>query len=504
MQHAQFRPLGAGQLVGQTVESYRRLFRQLIVPTCLLVVPGVALMAGIGIWAYLSLKNDNLLKITQRPALSVQLANGADGRIALVFAAAGLVVLLSMTLMSAVTSVVVSQGYLGGAPSWRRGMAVALRRLGSLLLVYLIVAVVMIALDLPSIFLSLAASSFGVTATNVLQLVNVVTTIMEAYLGVSFAILAAVVVLEGDSGVSALRRCVSLVRGRWWATLGTLLLVGLVQFVGLIAVSVVVGLAFSAVREPAAPAAVLGIAACLLFPLQAVAITLIYFDLRNRHGGFDVTDLASRIGTAPPPAWSSSPEGWTVSAGAPFPGPEPSVGWSQQRQPGPWGGAGDPGTSGPGPGAPQGPASRKWPAGPSGGGGLPGWPDGANSPGSAPSTDREGASRQERWPPPVPAPAGSADETVHDPGPDPGAASRQDEGEVADALRWPSISPKPSPKPRAGSRPIIRDSARTGLAEGELTTATSGPGDAALPEGGDLSQPETGPVVMDPPDPDGA
>jgi hypothetical protein len=101
----------------------------------------------------------------------------------------------------------------------------------------------------------------------------------------SFTMVAPVVALEDVGPVAALRRSMTLVRGRWWPTVGFLVLVGLLgsvaaQLVQLVALPIVgaagvgigAGLGF----------VVLIVAQGLVVAAIAVMITLWYFDLRAR------------------------------------------------------------------------------------------------------------------------------------------------------------------------------------------------------------------------------
>jgi hypothetical protein len=105
------------------------------------------------------------------------------------------------------------------------------------------------------------------------------------WLAGSFSMLSAVIALEGIGPVEALQRSFRLVRGRWWPTVGFLLLVGLfgsvaAQLVQLVALPIVgagevgigAGLGF----------VVLVVAQGVVVAAIAVMVTLWYVDLRAR------------------------------------------------------------------------------------------------------------------------------------------------------------------------------------------------------------------------------
>jgi len=392
-QHVQYRPISAGQLVGQAVEGYRRLFRHLFVPTCVLILPALAAAGAIGTAMYVWLRDRHLITLPTGNSTTLRLSSSAVGKVELAVAGVGLILLLSMTLMSAVTAAVVAQGYIGAPLSWRHALRVAFRRLPSLLMAYVIVSLIFVVLSLPSLVVALAAGpSASQAALGTLNLVNLITSVVELYLGVAFVILSAVIVLEGVTARRAIGRTLALVRGRWWATLGTVVLVGIVQLVAFFALSVLFGLVFSALGAAGGSLVALGLCGLLLFPLYGVAATLIYFDLRNRHGGLDLADLAHQLGSqAPDPAAGSQTGARTWSAH--------EQAWGQQR----------PGPSG------------------------PGWAQAGGQPAGSEA------------PPERPEPR-------KDPGPDPGAATTRDPAAAGAPPLWPAVSPKP-PARRPPARP---------------------------------------------------
>jgi hypothetical protein len=105
------------------------------------------------------------------------------------------------------------------------------------------------------------------------------------WLAGAFSMISAVVALEDAGPLDALRRSFALVRGRWWPTVGFLLLVGLfgslaAQLVQLVALPIVgagdvglgAGLGF----------VVLVVAQGFVVAAIAVMVTLWYLDLRSR------------------------------------------------------------------------------------------------------------------------------------------------------------------------------------------------------------------------------
>ena len=136
--------------------------------------------------------------------------------------------------------------------------------------------------------------------------------------------------------MKALRRSRGLVKGRWWATFGTLLvatvLSGIVQSVlsGLLVGVTVTG--GNDLAQAAAQAIATTVGSVLTTPFTAAVVTVLYFDLRVRKEGFDLELLAQRVGVEPPPAGARQdllppppPDAGSDSAQPPFWPPPP--GW---------------------------------------------------------------------------------------------------------------------------------------------------------------------------------
>ena len=100
----------------------------------------------------------------------------------------------------------------------------------------------------------------------------------------------------------ALERTWELTRGAFWRTFGLFLLLGLLLY----ALSIVLTPVFLGIAAviPEAPLwlrvslglSFVGISSALLYPLFAIAVTLMYFDLRVRREAFDLDLAAQRLG----------------------------------------------------------------------------------------------------------------------------------------------------------------------------------------------------------------
>jgi hypothetical protein len=125
------------------------------------------------------------------------------------------------------------------------------------------------------------------------------------YLSIAWAVAYPVMLVEGAGGFAALRRSYQLTRGRWWATLGRLVVAYiLVSVISTVASALFIVPAGLLVDDTSTGALILEHAASfvvslLTTPFVAAVTTLVYFDLRVRKEGFDLAVLAERMGGAP-------------------------------------------------------------------------------------------------------------------------------------------------------------------------------------------------------------
>jgi hypothetical protein len=257
---------------------------------------------------------------------------------------------ISVLLATAVCFKAVADAYLGVEPDWRRSLRFAVRRLGGLFGVAIIggllVGLATLALIVPGIWLF-----------------------------VMFSVAVPAMLLERIGPWNALRRSFRLVRHRWWATAGALL-VGylLISIIGGL-VSLLIMIVPSVVAEDNTLAAALGavvggtVGAVLTTPYSAAVVTLLYFDLRVRKEGLDLQLIAEgadirRDPDAPLPAPlladEPAPEQRVPTPGWREPEPEPPAWQPRPEAPPPPAGwlPPRPGESGAAEDAPRGPNGR--------------------------------------------------------------------------------------------------------------------------------------------------
>ena len=121
------------------------------------------------------------------------------------------------------------------------------------------------------------------------------------WLAVAWSTSYPALLFEDVRGAKALGRSFGLVRGRWWATLGALVVMYLIVFVISAILGALFGAALISSLDSEALAAVIytiinTLSSLVTLPLIAAVLTIVYFDLRVRKEGFDLHLLARGVG----------------------------------------------------------------------------------------------------------------------------------------------------------------------------------------------------------------
>lgn len=190
-----------------------------------------------------------------------------------------LLALCAIGLATAACFRAIAQTYLGEPIDWRSSLSYALDRWRSLLALVLLYVL-------------------GVGLGAVLFILPGV------WLFVAWAAAMPVLLVEGLRPRQALDRSFALVKGRWWRTFGTLVIGFILAGIISALMQGVFVIALTATDDDAlvivlsALAGIVGMAVST--PLQAAILTVLYFDLRVRHEGFDRAQLAREIGADEP------------------------------------------------------------------------------------------------------------------------------------------------------------------------------------------------------------
>jgi len=303
----QLRPLSVGEVLDASFKIVRQSFG--VLAGCVIVVA-----------LPLNIIDTLVTASTQENAFNIDSTRGSDVSTGTVVA--GLLVSFALAVvLSALAAAAcfraVSSLYLGERPTIGGSLSFAAARLGPVILLaflyFLGLIPAFLLLVIPGIWLSIAWT-------------------------VSFPALLS----EGLGPAAALRRSFGLVKGRWWPTFGTVLVMNII--VGVIS-SIIVGILTAtliASTASEATAAVIStiantLSAVVTLPISAAVLTVLYFDLRVRKEGYDLQLLARGVGkdaseydTSPQSVGESSGLG---GSGAPPSQPQQGGGFAPPQPP---------------------------------------------------------------------------------------------------------------------------------------------------------------------------
>jgi hypothetical protein len=237
---------------------------------------------------------------------------------------------LTVTLLSAVVTVlgtafcfkVVAAAYAGGRAGWRSSLRFAAPRVAPVLW---------------AAFIAAAGILLGFLALIV----------PGVWLLVAWSVFVPALLFESLGPPRGLGRSFELVRGRWWGTLGALLVAALISSVA----SGIVSAGFDALLSSSLgdhvfPAALIdsvgnAVASAVGLPFQAAMIAVLYFDLRARKERLEVEDVARRLEVEPvAPSAAVAPAGPPEAEAEPAPPPaaeprgaEEWAGWTPPQPP---------------------------------------------------------------------------------------------------------------------------------------------------------------------------
>lgn len=287
------RPLTVADLIDETFRLYRADFSLLFGLSAIVWLPAsvVSLVLNIAF---------GVRQLTGADVASPQAAVGLLGPSAVVAAAAGVLALIVYPMLIGALTAAISARYLGQPITMdaavRRALACYGRVLGAYVVTFL--GIVVILLVPVGIILGAVAAPvlviFGVLATPVAMVALV-------WLILTWAMVTEVILLEDTSLARAFGRSRALVSGSRLRVFGIILLLALIQVVIVSVPASAVGAVLLAV--PAGVGTALAQLTTALFeialyPVQFGAFVLLYYDLRVRKEGFDLTLAAERLGTA--------------------------------------------------------------------------------------------------------------------------------------------------------------------------------------------------------------
>jgi hypothetical protein len=257
------RPMGIGEILRTAFQLYQRHWRTLLAIAAVVVVPLTLLQYLFG----------NLVRTqgeTTRNGVVVETATWSVGIAALLAALGGL--LMYLVLTGAITRAVAAE-VAGEDPSVEQSYRFGFHRLGSVLLVSVLVGLAIIGGPILLVMVILLLTN-DPARSPVLWLLPLIPGI---YIGVRLAVSIQALVVEGRRGTQAMGRSWARVGGHWWHAFGTLLVAWLLLGV----VNAVITAPFGATNWFVQGVAA-AVATVVTLPYGVLVGVLLYLDLRAR------------------------------------------------------------------------------------------------------------------------------------------------------------------------------------------------------------------------------
>ena len=252
------RPLGIGEILSTALQLYRRHWRTLLAIAAVVVVPITLLHYLLG----------DLVRTqgeTTRNGVVVETARWSVGIAGLLAALVG--ILMYLVLTGAITRAVAAE-VAGEDPSLEQSYRFGFHRLGSVLLVSVLVGLAIIG---------------GL----------ILFIIPGIYIGIRLCVSIEALVIEGRRGTQAMGRSWELVGGHWWHAFGALVVAGLLT--GLVNAVITTPFNNTSWFVQAIAAA---IATVITMPYSVLVGVLLYLDLRARKENLTLERLRTDLQTS--------------------------------------------------------------------------------------------------------------------------------------------------------------------------------------------------------------
>jgi hypothetical protein len=296
--------MAVGEWLDATFSLYRRNFVLIASISAVVQIPYALLtlllyeVTGLGAFVRSPFASFNPQTIT--PAQEQVLLNTFAG---VFFVSAALLLITAVVVLplgEAATTRSVSDRYLDRPTSLRAAYKAALSRLGSLIMMSLIlggayIACFFVIIVFVALFAVLGVGALGAALAVLAGIALIPLLIMVA---VRTAVAAPAIVIERVSGWRGLKRSWNLIGGRFWPTLGRILLLALISGIVSSVVAGIIDLPGSAIDPSHSfiyDQLASAIAAIFVGPVTYIGVTLLYYDARIRKEGFDIEMLASSL-----------------------------------------------------------------------------------------------------------------------------------------------------------------------------------------------------------------
>ncbi len=273
---ARLRPMGIGDILDETFRLYRENFLLFLATAAVLEVPAQIINT------LLSLARPAVTTIVPGQGITPAQTSAATTG-GLIGVVAGLITAFAGVFITAALAVVVSNRYLGRLTTVGEAYRATLNRLGPLLVT--------------TIWAGIRLVLLGFACVVIIGIPFLI------YFAVAWSLLPQVVMLENvDRGASGRSR--ELIRGYWWKTLGLYIVVAILAYLLVFVILVPVVAGIFAGAGVTGTRLLTGLAtlifSLLVRPIQTVATTLLFYDLKIRKEAFDLETMAQQAGFAAP------------------------------------------------------------------------------------------------------------------------------------------------------------------------------------------------------------
>jgi len=273
---ARLRPMGIGDILDETFRLYRENFLLFLATAAVLEVPAQIINT------LLSLARPAVTTIVPGQGITPAQTSAATTG-GLIGVVAGLITAFAGVFITAALAVVVSNRYLGRLTTVGEAYRATLNRLGPLLVT--------------TIWAGIRLVLLGFACVVIIGIPFLI------YFAVAWSLLPQVVMLENvDRGASGRSR--ELIRGYWWKTLGLYIVVAILAYLLVFVILVPVVAGIFAGAGVTGTRLLTGLAtlifSLLVRPIQTVATTLLFYDLKIREEAFDLETMAQQAGFAAP------------------------------------------------------------------------------------------------------------------------------------------------------------------------------------------------------------
>jgi hypothetical protein len=287
----QLHPLNLGELLDQAIRLYRRNFLTFIGIIATVQIPITALQVVASLFtvsAMPNLQNSNRLLDSSSPMFGAAYFIG--------MAASVLVTIISFVLIQGLATAALTRAVAGSYLGESVGLWEAYEKIGRSWL------------SLLGALLLAGLIALGLVIWFIIPCVGWLTGggILAFFGGVIVPLIAPVIVLEKQSAFHSIRRAWDLSRRRFWWVLGFVLILYIFAQLVITGPVTLIGVAFqfvaggplnlsmtAAIIQTVLQSLVQLTFSVIYLPLQIAAITLMYFDLRVRTEGFDLTVLST-------------------------------------------------------------------------------------------------------------------------------------------------------------------------------------------------------------------